>query len=115
MSIRENFSLPEDTLDFMRHCYKFVAFDWQHAVREPLPDQGFEQRFRESCVSRFIGWNVSQERELRLGSGLDAASGVYHEVDIVAEHQEVLIILELKNRQGTLPEKNDIIVFPSVL
>ncbi|MFA6054822.1 MAG: hypothetical protein WC769_05550 [Thermodesulfovibrionales bacterium] len=111
MSIRENFSLPENTLGFMRHCYKFVAFDWQHAVREPLPDQGFEQRFRESCVSTFIGWTISQERELHLGSGLDAASGVYHEVDIVAGHPEVLLILELKNRQGALPEKNDVIVF----
>ena len=111
MSIRENFTLPEDILGFMRHCYKFVNFDWRHAVREPLPDQGFEQRFRESCVTIFKGWNVSQERELHLGSGLDAASGVNHEVDIVAENPEILIILELKNRQGTLPEKNDVIVF----
>jgi len=91
MSIRENFSLPEEALGFMRHCYKFVSFDWQHAVREPLPDQGFEQRFRESCVSTFIGWNISQERELRLGIGLDAASGVNHEVDIVAEHPEIRV------------------------
>lgn len=111
MSIRQNFTLPEDILSFLRHCYKFVNLDWQHAVREPLHDQGFEQRFRESCVTTFIGWNVSQERELRLGSGLDAASGVYHEVDIVAEHSEVIMILELKNRQGALPEKNDVIVF----
>ena len=111
MSIRENFIFSKDMLDFLRHCYKFVNNDWQHAIREPLPDQGFEQRFRESCVPAFIGWNISQERELNLGSGLDAASGVYHEVDIVAEHTSVIMILELKNRQGALPEKNDVIVF----
>lgn len=111
MSIRQNINLSEDTLGFLKHCYKFIAFDWQHAVREDLPDQGFEKRFRESCVKTLKGWNVSQERELHLGSGLDAASGVYHEVDIVVEHSEVLLILELKNRQGELPEKNDVIVF----
>lgn len=111
MNIHENFSVPEDVLSFLRHCYKFVNVDWQHAIREPLPDQGFEKRFRESCVTKFTGWNISQERELHLGSGLDTASGVCHEVDIVAENPEVLIILELKNRQGCLPEKNDVIVF----
>lgn len=111
MSIRENLALPRDMLDFLKHCYRFVKIDWQHAVREPLPDQGFEQRFRESCVTTFNGWNISQEREFGLGSGLDTASGVRHEIDIVAEHSDVLMILELKNRQGAPPEKNDVIVF----
>lgn len=47
---------------------------------------------------------------MRLGQGLSTASGVLHEIDIVAMHPEVNAILELKNRQNT-PEKNDVVVF----
>ena len=56
------------------------------------------------------GWEISPEREMHLGSGLDTASGVSHEVDIVAKHSDVSAIVEIKNRQGMLPDKNDVIV-----
>ena len=93
------------------HCYKFVDSIWQHVDREPIPDQGFELRFRESCVKDLIDWNISQQREMHLGCNLQTASGVCHEVDIVAKSQDLIAILELKNRQGSPPEKNDVIVF----
>lgn len=111
MSIRVDDILPEPVLHFLRRCYIFVTQEWQHAVREPLPDQGFEQRFRESCVRNLRGWDISQEREMHLGQGLDTASGVSHEVDIVARHSDLTAILEMKNRQSFPPEKNDVIVF----
>ncbi len=111
MNIRVDNTFTEPALDFLKRCYKFVNQEWQHAVREPLPDQGFEQRFRESCVKHLTEWNISQEREMHLGGGLDTASGVSHEVDIVARHPELTAILEMKNRQGFRPEKNDVIVF----
>ncbi len=111
MNIRVDDTLTEPELHFLKRCYMFVNQEWQHAVREPLPDQGFEQRFRESCVIHLSEWNISQEREMHLGYGLDAASGVSHEVDIVARRPDLTAILEIKNRQGFRPEKNDIIVF----
>lgn len=110
MNIRVEESLPEAAIHFLKRCYKFVSQEWQHAVRDPLPDQGFEQRFRESCVINLTEWNISQEREMHFGDGLDTASGVAHEVDIVARHQILIAILELKNRRGSPPEKNDVIV-----
>ena len=111
MNIRVEDTVPKLLLDFLKRCYRFVDQEWQHAIREPLPDQGFEQRFRESCVTNLQEWRISQEREMHLGDGLDTASGVLHEVDIVARHSDITVILEIKNRQGNPPEKNDIIVF----
>jgi hypothetical protein len=98
-------------LQFLRHCYKFVESDWQHLPREALPDQGFELHFRRSSVMTLNGWQVSQEWELGLGSELGTASGVRHEIDVVARHPDVLVIAELKNRPGCPPDKNDVIVF----
>ena len=48
---------------------------------------------------------------MHLGAGLETASGVLHEIDIVARSTDLTAILELKNRKGTLPDKNDVIVF----
>src|SRR5437868_13570187 len=103
MALRINYTFPQSSLQFLKRCYAFVNSEWQHAVREPLPDQGFERRFRESCVKQLIGWSISQEREMQLGYGLDTASGVYHEVDIVARYSDLIAILEIKNRQGFPP------------
>ena len=98
-------------LQFLRHCYKFVESDWQHLPREALPDQGFELHFRRSCMAALNGWQVSQEWELGLGSELATASGVRHEIDVVARHPGVLVIAELKNKPGGPPGKNDVIIF----
>jgi hypothetical protein len=65
-------------------------------------------RLRESCVLKLVGWVVSQNREMNLGMGLITASGVLHEIDVVAQHEPTVGI---KNRAGWAPEKNDIIVF----
>ncbi len=95
----------------LRHCYRFVNEDWQHVTREPLPDQGFEEKFRESCVLKLPDWIVSQSWELNLGSGRLTASGVLHEIDVVVRNEPFRAIFELKNRQASPPEKNDVIVF----
>ena len=62
-------------------------------------------------MSYFPDWTISQEREMRLGESLDTASGVLHEVDIVAQTSDLVAILEIKNRRFDLPGKNDIIIF----
>ena len=111
MNIRIDDSLPDSALQFLKRCYKFVNQEWQHTVREPLPDQGFEQRFRENCVRHLLEWSISPEREMHLGDALATASGVYHEIDMVARTSDLTAILEIKNRQGHHPEKNDVIVF----
>lgn len=46
-----------------------------------------------------------------LGAGLETSSGVLHEIDIVARGPNLTAILEMKNRSGKLPDKNDVIVF----
>ena len=98
-------------LQVLRYFYKFVATDWQHLPREELPDQGFELLLRRSCVTDLSGWQISPEWELGLGSELITASGVRHEIDVVASHPGVLAIAELKNRPGCPPGKNDVIIF----
>lgn len=105
----ENQSTPP-ALEFLKRCFRFVSQEWPHVMREPVLDEGFEQRFRESCVQRLPEWIISEQRELRLGAGLDTASGMAHEIDIVARHIAVTAILEAKNR-GDMPDKNDVIVF----
>lgn len=110
MLIRPEIASPAATLEFLRHCFRFVSREWPHAEREPVADDGFEQRFRESCVQNLTEWVISEQREFRLGAGLDTASGVVHEVDLVARHPTVTAILEAKNR-GDMPGKNDVIVF----
>ena len=98
-------------LQFLRHCYRYVSEDWQRCPREALPDQGFEMRFRELSVARLNGWLISQPWELELGAEMLCASGVRHEIDLVARHPSALGIVELKNRPGMPPGKCDVAVF----
>jgi hypothetical protein len=83
--------ISKSVLSFLRHCYKFLNQDWQHADRELIPDQGFE--------------------EFNLGGELDTSSGTLHEIDLVVEQPDCFAILEAKNRKEDLPTKNDVIVF----
>jgi hypothetical protein len=102
---------PAPALALLRHCYRFVNEEWQHLPRDDSTDQGFEVKLRESCIAKLGGWVVSQHREMNLGMGLITASGVLHEIDIIAQQEPTVGILELKNRAGVQPEKNDVIVF----
>lgn len=111
MALRVEKPVPATALDLLRHCYRFVNEDWQHLPRDESADQGFEVRLRESCIAKLAGWVVSQHRELNLGMGLITASGVLHEIDVVAQREPTVGILELKNRAEWPPEKNDVIVF----
>ena len=97
MPIRPEILPSKSALLFLRRCFRFVSVEWPHAEREQLPDQGFEQRFRESCNQNLDGWVISEQREFRLGAGLDTASGVSHEIDLVARWSNAATILEAKN------------------
>ena len=110
MLIRPENQWPRPILDFLKRCCRFVSQEWPHAKREPLPDEGFEERFRESCTQNLPGWSIAPPREMRLGAGLDTLSGTLHEVDIVARTTRATATAELKNLGGG-PGKNDIIVF----
>ena len=109
VTIRAEEQLPRAAVDFLRHCYRFAAQEWQHANRLDLPDQGFESIFRTSCTTQLAGWEVSEQREMHLGQDASTASGVLHEIDIVARHSDCSIIAELKNRQEP-PGKNDVVI-----
>lgn len=111
MSTNIDNSLPSAALQFLQKCYKFLHQDWPRAIREPLPDHGFEERLRERCVIDLIDWRVSPPWELHLGSSYETSSGTKHEIDLVAEHTHAFAILEAKNRPYDLPTKNDVIVF----
>ena len=111
MALRVEKPAPEPALVLLRHCYRFVNEDWQHLPRDESPDQGFEKKLRESCITKLAGWVVSQHREMNLGMGLITASGVLHEIDVVTQREPAVGILELKNRPESPPEKNDVIVF----
>ena len=116
MPIRPESHSSESTLQLLKRCYRFVSQEWQRAKREPLPDEGFERRLRESCSQHLQEWTISEEHEMRLGVGLETASGTLHEIDIVARRADTTAILEAKNRKGTLPDKNDVIIlFAKVL
>ena len=111
MEVQVDNHLPDTALRFLKRGYLFINKEWQHIHREPTGDQGFERHFRESCVTNFPNWIISQEREMRLGQGLETASGVLHEVDLVAQTSNLVVVVEIKNRLGRLPEKNDVIIF----
>jgi hypothetical protein len=111
MLLRIETPVSAPALDLLRHCYRFVNEEWQHLPRDGSVDQGFEVSLRESCIAKLAGWVVSQHREMNLGMGLITASGVLHEIDVVAQHEPTVGILELKNRAAWPPEKNDVIVF----
>ena len=98
-------------LRFLRHCYWFVDKYWQQIPREQLPDQGFEINFRSSCIKELKDWQISQAVELGFGEELTTASGVRHEIDLVARQFDTLVISEFKNRLGCPPGKNDVIIF----
>ena len=54
MTLRIENEMPQGGVALLRHSYLFVTEHWQHLTREPIPDQGFEERFRESCL--LPGW-----------------------------------------------------------
>ena len=110
MPIRPENQSPEPTLEFLKRCFRFLSREWPHAMRESLPDEGFEERFRDSCLRYLPGWSVAPSREMWLGAGLGTLSGTLHEVDIVAKTIRTTAVAELKNL-GSGPGKNDIIVF----
>lgn len=110
LPVRLDQELPPAAVGLLRETYRFVDQRWQHVQRDASPDQGFERQFREYCVSTMSGWTISQAREMGLGGGLETASGVLHEIDLVAQHERVVGVFELKNRRGSLTEKNDVIV-----
>jgi len=111
ITIRQEHVPRPSAVCFLKRCCTFVNQEWQHAVRESRPDQGFEQRFRESCITKLVGWTISQAREMNLGQALNTTSGVLHEIDLVAQGPSLNAIVEMKNRQAYPPEKNDLIVF----
>ncbi len=98
-------------LECLRHCYRFVDYEWQRTPRLQLPDQGFEIGFRAYCVTALRDWKVSQPWELGLGEELATASGVRHEIDLVVSNPDALGIAELKNRPACPPGKDDIVIF----
>jgi hypothetical protein len=51
------------------------------------------------------------DRDMDDADAARPASGVLHEIDVIAQHEPTVGILELKNRAGWAPEKNDVIVF----
>ena len=111
MPLRPEYTPPRPTVDFLARSYRFVAWEWPYTERIAVPDEGFEQRFRESCLRDLHGWSISAEREFYLGAGLETASGVLHEIDIIARHSGLAAIMEIKNRSGARSGKNDVIVF----
>ena len=111
MGLRYDAVTSPEGLQFLRHCYRYVTQEWQRRPREALPDQGFELHFREYSVAKLSGWLISQPWELELGAKLQTASGMRHEIDLVAQHPEALGIAELKNRPGMPPGKSDVAVF----
>ena len=111
MSIRADHQPSDFIIEFLIRCYRFINEEWRRAAREQLPDQGFEMRFRESCVRELHGWSVSEQREMRFGGNLGTASGVLHEIDLVARYLGAMAIVEIKNRASSPPDKNDMIIF----
>jgi hypothetical protein len=96
---------------FVKLCVAFTTRVWPHADRLDLPDAGFESGFRATCVQKLNGWQVSSEREMRFGYGIDSASGVEHEIDVVVMHEKVTGIAEMKHRLDAPVQKNDVISF----
>ena len=111
MSIRSEHQPSDFIISFLLRCYRFINEEWRRAAREQLPDQGFEMRFRESCVRELQGSSVSGQREMELGRNLGTASGVLHEVDLVASLSGAMAVVEMKNRASSPPDKNDVIIF----
>jgi hypothetical protein len=111
MSLQIEMPFPMSARQLLRHCYLFVNEDWQHLPRDGSADQGFEVKLRESCIAKMAGWVVSQHHEMNFGMSLITASGVLHEVYVIAQREPTMGILELKNRAPWPPGKNDVIVF----
>jgi hypothetical protein len=111
MDLRNLKIVSDDLLSFMKCCYRFLNEEWPHANREPIPDQGFEEAFRATCVSKLKSWTISHIREMRLGEGLLTASGMSHEIDLVGLHDQISAIVELKHWESGSPAKNEVIVF----
>jgi hypothetical protein len=111
MDVRTSNIVSYNLLAFLKHCYRFLNVEWPHATREPIPDQGFEETFRASCVSKLPDWRISQIREMQFGENLTTGSGTNHEIDLVGLHDQVSAVVELKHWESSPPTKNEVIVF----
>lgn len=103
--------VSDEIVAFLKLCYRFLNDEWPHANREPIPDQGFEEAFRATCVSKLPDWRISPVREMWLGADLLTASGTKHEIDIAGLHATASAIVELKHWTSGPSTKNEVIVF----
>jgi hypothetical protein len=111
MDLKTSNIVSGDLVHFLKFCYRFLNEEWPHANREPIPDQGFEEAFRTSCICKLRDWRISQVREMQLGEDLSTASGIGHEIDLVGLHDHASAIVELKHWQFAPPTKNEVIIF----
>jgi hypothetical protein len=114
MVVRPTSTATPEVLTLLREAYRFVAVTWPRVPRDLIPDQGFERRLREAVATATAtnGWTLAPASQFEIDAEPATASGVLHEVDLVARHADaaIRIVVEAKN-WGHQLGKNEIIVF----
>jgi hypothetical protein len=98
-----------DAFLFLNSCYKFVCC--RLASCQAQGHASFEAALRDWTVLNLPSRGLSRSRGRWDSERLTTASGILHEIDIFAAHDQVTGMVELNQRQDDVVDKNDVILF----
>jgi len=89
----------------------FVKKVWGTTKRIPIPDEGFEDNFR-NYLNRSIDLNlISSVRDMGFGLSYTSLSQVQHEIDLICIKEQDFHVFELKKYQATEITKEIVFTF----
>ena len=93
------------------YSWLFVYREWNILSRTPIPDKGFEDKFREYLYRKISFDRVSDVRDTGLGLSYRTLSGVPHEIDVSCVKDNNVFVFELKHYQVSNLTKEMVFTF----
>lgn len=93
------------------YSWLFVYKEWNILSRMPIPDKGFEDKFREYLYGKISFDTVSDVRDTGLGLSYQTLSDVPHELDVICIKDGDLFVFELKHYQVSNLTKEIVFTF----
>jgi hypothetical protein len=93
------------------YSWLFVSKEWDKLRRMPVPDKGFEERFREYICTKISFDSMSNVRDMGLGFSHETLSGVPHELDLICLKNKELLVFELKHYETSNLSKEIVFTF----
>jgi hypothetical protein len=93
------------------YSWLFVRKEWDRLSRMPIPDKGFEEKFRDYLYSKINFDVISDVRDTGFGLSYSTVSSIPHELDIICTKEKHKFVFELKHYEISNITKELIFIF----